>query len=56
MSPTLSAARRRVERQTARNIRYGFPQRGRAVSVPGTAITAMVITLPLSAGHRPWKV
>lgn len=52
---TIKYATRRVQRQTARNIRYGFPQRGRAVTAPGTTITAMAISLPLSAGYRnPW--
>lgn len=48
---TVKCARRRATVQTARNIRYGFPQRGRHVHVTDV-IAAAVIVLPLSVGHR----
>lgn len=52
---TVRFARLRAERQTSRNIRYGFPQRGRAVSVPGSRITCAVNVLRHVNDHRPMK-
>lgn len=49
---TIKYAYRRAAVQTRRNIRYGFPQRGRHVHVTD-AIVAAVIVLPLSIDHRP---
>lgn len=51
MSSTVAAARRRAEWQTARNVRFGFPQRGRYFGY----MTRGVIVLPLSVGHRPLR-
>lgn len=51
MRQTLRYRRARVAWQTNRNIRYGFPQRGRYASVPGSSITSMAIVLPLTSGH-----
>lgn len=51
---TVRAARRRAEWQTARNIRFGFPQRGRHCWVTDS-VHQGVIVLPLSVGHREWK-
>jgi hypothetical protein len=48
---TLRYRRARVVWQTRRNVRFGFPQRGRYASVPGSSITSMGIVLPLTAGH-----
>lgn len=47
---SLKYARTRVELQTIRNVRFGFPQRGRA-TLSGRG---MALCLPLSAGHRSW--
>lgn len=52
---TVKLARARATRQTVRNIRHGFPQRGRHVSVPGSVITSAVNLLPWSFDHRPWS-
>lgn len=48
---TIKHARVRAAVQTTRNIRYGFPQRGRA-TLSGRG---MALCLSLSAGHQPWE-
>lgn len=47
---TIKHARARATVQTTRNIRHGFPQRGRA-TLSGRG---MALCLPLSVGHVPW--
>lgn len=47
---SIKHARTRVAIQTARNVRSGFPQRGRAV----LSSRGMALCLPLSVGHKPW--
>ncbi len=51
---TIRYARQRAAWQTARNTRFGFPQRGRHVWVTDSTHQG-VICLPLSIGHREWK-
>jgi hypothetical protein len=51
---TVRYARQRAAWQTARNIRFNFPQRGRHCHVTDS-VHQGVICLPLSVGHREWK-
>lgn len=52
---TIRYARARVARQTRRNHRHGIRYGGRAVSVPGTRITAYALVVPLMEGRPPFR-